>query len=442
MAKKKENVVVEEPRVRMGSDLLDLLIGGDKNVYGLPFGAIIQIWGDSSAGKTFIKNEMIASTYWAMGGPKAKLVWESDDSETGDTFKTERLYGVNIHPEVRKIGPLKFEDSETVEEMDGKLTNMLNWMPEDMYGIYAVDSLDGLADKTKKEKEAKRAKQQAKGEEVKDDGDYGAQIAKFLSQDFFRNKHKALERKKLTLIIVSQTRCNFGAVGAFAPKKKTGNGDAMEFYCHTRLKLSRLAFIEREGTKVGVVVKAVTTKSKTPRPFREIVYTAYFDYGIDNIGSNIDYLFDLRGDDGKLGKAANAIAWSANAKKKSLTNLKDWLKKMDWERDCKADLKAACDGKSNLSVDWIIGWATEDPERKIAFDEEFGEEFTRDELIKLCEDNPEMAKELTERVRAKWEEHEDAVATKRPAKYGNNYAVQAANEPTDEPTEEPAEATA
>ena len=128
MAKKKENVVVEEPRVRMGSDLLDLLIGGDKNVYGLPFGAIIQIWGDSSAGKTFIKNEMIASTYWAMGGPKAKLVWESDDSETGDTFKTERLYGVNIHPEVRKIGPLKFEDSETVEEMDGKLTNMLIWI--------------------------------------------------------------------------------------------------------------------------------------------------------------------------------------------------------------------------------------------------------------------------------------------------------------------------
>ena len=438
MAKKKENVVVEEPRVRMGSDLLDLLIGGDKNVYGLPFGAIIQIWGDSSAGKTFIKNEMIASTYWAMGGPKAKLVWESDDSETGDTFKTERLYGVNIHPEVRKIGPLKFEDSETVEEMDGKLTNMLNWMPDDMYGIYAVDSLDGLADKTKKEKEAKRAKQQAKGEEVKDDGDYGAQIAKFLSQDFFRNKHKALERKKLTLIIVSQTRCNFGAVGAFAPKKMTGNGDAMEFYCHTRLKLSRLAFIEREGTKVGVVVKAVTTKSKTPRPFREIVYTAYFDYGIDNIGSNIDYLFDLRGDDGKLlTKAASAIAWSATAKKKSLVNLKAWLEKNNWMADCKADKKEA-DGNNNLSVDWIIGWATEDPERKANFDDEFGEEFTRDELIKLCEDNPEMAKELTERVRAKWEEHEDAVATKRPAKYGNNYGVTA----TAEPAEAPAEATA
>ena len=37
----------------------------------------------------------------------------------------------------------------------------------------------------------------AKGEEVKDEGDYGAHIAKFLSQDFFRNKHKTLEKKKV-----------------------------------------------------------------------------------------------------------------------------------------------------------------------------------------------------------------------------------------------------
>ena len=70
MAKKQEKAVVKEPRVCMGSDLLDLLVGGDKGVYGLPFGAILQIWGDSSAGKSACKNEIIASTYWAMT-PKA-----------------------------------------------------------------------------------------------------------------------------------------------------------------------------------------------------------------------------------------------------------------------------------------------------------------------------------------------------------------------------------
>ena len=433
MAKKKEDfgVIAEEPRVRMGSDLLDLLVGGDKGVYGLPFGVIIQIWGDSSAGKTFIKNEMIASTYWAMGGPKANLVWESDDSESGDTFKTQYLYGIDIHPETRKIGPYEFHDSSTVEEMDGKLTNMLNWMPAGTYGIYAVDSLDGLADKEIIAKEAARAKKQAKGEEVKDEGDFGAHIAKFLSQDFFRTKHKPLEKKKTTLIIVSQTRSNIGG-GNYGPKRKTSNGDAMEFYCHTRLKVSRLAWIMREGTKVGVVVKATTTKAKTPRPYREVVYTAYFDYGIDNIGSNLDYLFDLRGDDGALKKSSDSIAWSANAKKKTMANLKDWLDKNGWTAECKADRKAA-EGSNSLTVDWVIGWATENPERKANFDEEFGEEYSRDELIKLCEDNPEMAEELTRRVREKWEAHEDAVASKRPSKYGTR--------PVEQPAEEPVETT-
>ena len=418
MAKKKEEttVVAEEPRVRMGSDLLDLLVGGDKGVYGLPFGAILQLYGDSSAGKSALKNEIIASTYWSMIRAGKDFVWESDDCETGDTFDTTRLYGVDVHPPVRRVGPYKFEDAATIEEMDGKLTNMLDWIPENTYGLYAIDSLDGLADASRKAKEASRARQQAQGKEVKDEGDYGAQIAKFLSQDFFRNKHKTLETKGVALIIVSQTRENMNA-GMYAPKTKTSNGKAMEFYCHTRLQLKRLAYIERNGTKVGAVVKATTTKSKTPRPYREVVYTFYFDYGIDNIGSNIDYLFDLLSEKGELSKKANAIAWSANAKTKSLVNLKEWLEKNGLTPDCKADRKAK-DGSNSLSVDWIIEWAGQTPERKASFDEEFGEEYTRDELIKLCEDNPEMAQELTERVRAKWEAHEDDVATKRPSKYG------------------------
>lgn len=45
---------------------------------------------------------------------------------------------------------------------------------------------------------------------------------------------------------------------------------------------------------VGVVVKAKTTKSKTPRPFRECFFSFLYDYGLDNIGTSIDYLFDLR----------------------------------------------------------------------------------------------------------------------------------------------------
>lgn len=424
MAKKKEDKenfgVVATPRVSMGSDLLDLLVGGDKGVYGLPFGAIIQLYGDSSTGKTFIKNEIIAATYWALKKLNIPFVWESDDCETGDTFDTTRMYGFDIHPSERRIGSKVVHDAETIEEMDAKLSLMIQTIPADAYGIYAVDSLDGLADATKKKKEAERLKKLESGDEVVDAGDYGAQIAKFLSQDFFRNKHRPLEKAHILLVIVSQTRTNMGA-GTYAPKRKTSNGDAMEFYCHTRVQLKRVSDIVKNGKKVGVYVKATTTKSKTPRPYREVFYSAYFDYGIDNIGSNLDYLFDLRtADEGKLKKSAEAIAWSENAKPKTLDNLKQWLNDNNYMDECKADKKASTNGSSALSVGWVLDWVADkkDPAMMESFNNYFGEEYSRDELIKLCEDNPEMNAELTRRVREKWEALEDAVATKRPSKYG------------------------
>ena len=423
MAKKKEETkenfgVVAEPRVSMGSDLLDLLVGGDKGVYGLPFGAILQLYGDSSTGKTFVKNEIIAATYWALKKLGIPFTWESDDCETGDTFDTSRMYGFDIHPSDRRIGTKVVHDSETIEEMDAKLSLMIQSIPAGAFGIYAVDSLDGLADATKKKKEAERLKKLESGDEVVDAGDYGAQIAKFLSQDFFRNKHRALEKAHILLVIVSQTRTNMGA-GNYAPKRKTSNGDAMEFYCHTRILFKRVSDIVKNGKKVGVYVKATTTKSKTPRPYREVFYSAYFDYGIDNIGSNIDYLFDLRtADEGKLKKSAEAIAWSENAKSKSFDNLKQWLQDNNLMDACKADKKATTNSTA-LSAGWILDWVNgKDQSIKDSFDAYFGEEYTRDELIKLCEDNPEMNAELTRRVREKWEALEDAVATNRPSKYG------------------------
>lgn len=364
---------------------------------------------------TFIKNEMLACTYWRLKNTDYEFVWESDDCETGDTFDTLRLYGVDFHPPVRVVGKNKFVDSETLEEMDGKLTNMLSAMKENMYGIYALDSLDGLCDSNKKVKEAKRAQLQAQGKPVVDEGDYGAQGAKFLSQEFFKVKHKPLEQKNTTLLIISQTRCNFGA-GMYGPKRKASNSDALDFYAYARIQLKRKQPIIKDGLVVGGVVEATTIKCKVPRPYRSVMYSFYFDYGIDNIGSNIDYLFDLLSEDGKLKKAAEAIPWSENAKPKNLNNLKDWLAKNKWTDVCKDDRKAE-QGSSALTVEWIIGWANSDPARKESFDNEFGEEFTREELIKLCEDNPEMAEELTRRVREKWEAHEDAAATKRPSKY-------------------------
>ena len=48
---------------RTGCKLIDLVVGGNKGVYGFPAGKFINIVGDKSAGKTFLANEIIASNY-------------------------------------------------------------------------------------------------------------------------------------------------------------------------------------------------------------------------------------------------------------------------------------------------------------------------------------------------------------------------------------------
>ena len=399
------------PRMLMGCDLLDLAVGGDKGKYGMPYGMGLNIIGDKSAGKTFLKNEIIARAYH---DHKDGVAWYSDDTESGDTFDTSYLYGVNIHPEGQKIGNKVMADSTTVEEMDAHVSMFLENLMPGTLGIYAIDSLDGLADNTRLEMESKRLNQAKQNLDVKDPGDYGAQIAKFLSQQFFRTKHAKLARANCSLIIVSQIRDKFNSMG-YGPNWEVSCGKALEFYSHTRIFLKTIKQIKRGGDIVGAYVEASTIKSKTPRPYRKVRYTVYFDYGIDNIGSNIDYLYDLRDDKGELKATANNIPWDGKAVK-SLETITKWLNDNGLMEECRNAKKAAGKG-STLSVQWVTDWAGEDPERQALYNKTFGVTYTRDQLIELCDQDKAMAQALTDKVRDKWEAHEDEIKTKRAGKY-------------------------
>lgn len=414
MATKKpeKQPVPTQEYMQTGCDLLDLLLGGDKGVYGIPFGAILNIIGDKSAGKTFFKNEILAANYWKY---RDRLVWHSDDGESGDTFSTERMYGVDLHPLEHRIGAKRIGDSVTVEEMDAKVSLMLEAIDPEQVGIYAIDSLDGLSDATREALEAGRLKKLKQDDEVVDPGDYGAQIAKFMSQQFFRTKHKKLEDARCSVIIVSQIRENMKA-GPYSQKWTVSCGKALEFYAHTRVFLKSIAPIKRGDRIVGGYVSAVTKKSKTPRPYREVFYSFYFDYGIDNIGSNIDYLFNLRTKDGELNKDAQAITWSETAREKDLENLGKWLQENGLVEACKDDKKKAT-GSSALSIKYILEWINVQKGLREKFDADFGVQYTRDQLIAMCEKDRAMRDELTRRVREKWERIEDAVKTDRPSKY-------------------------
>lgn len=408
------------PRMHMGCDLLDLLCGGAKGRMGVPFGSIIQLIGDSSSGKSLLKNEIIARNYHE---DPATFEWFSDDCESGDTFDTQAIWGVDVRPIGKDgslhIGKKAVTDSTTIEELDAQVSLFLEHLQNQdagTRGLYCVDSLDGLADATREADEATRLNQLKGGKEVKDPGSYGAELAKFLSQKFLRLKHHKLKEMLCSLIVISQIREKMNAL-PFQAKWSVASGKAMEFYCHTRIFLTTIRKIEREGRIIGAYVSAKTLKSKTPRPFREVRYTVYFDYGIDNIGSNIDYLFDLLDEKGNYKKdLIEDIKWEPG-QDLTLDNVKLWLEKEGLVDQCRNDRKEQ-EGKNTISMDWAKSWAQQDPDRAALFEENFGKSYTRDELIQMCDEDPAMAEELSRRVIAKWESIEDTVATHRRPKYG------------------------
>jgi hypothetical protein len=189
-----------------------------------------------------------------------------------------------------------------------------------------------------------------KGEESK--GTYGLNKQKYLSQ-FFRTMAGKIQDKNCLLIIISQVRENITTF-AFGPKYKRMGGKALDFYASFIIWLSVIEKHSKKGRAIGVTIKAQCKKAKTDKPFRDALLEIVFDYGLDNIGSNINFLYDLKTDTGK-------------EKKKQ---------KVSWD----------------------------------------GKDYTVPGLIKFIEENG-LEEELSERTIAKWDEIEAEISSNRKPRY-------------------------
>ena len=392
---------MEQIRFETGCTLLDLVIGGAKNVFGIPAGRFINIVGDKSAGKTFLSNEILAWAYHNFD--KKKFKWVYDDCESGYSFDTESLYGFEIMPE----NPIH---SKTVEEAFCNISDFAGKLKGDQFGIYVLDSLDGLTSQEQDDRAEERLKA-FHAEKTFDKGTYGMGKQKYLSQEFFPQLCSIIEDKNVLVIIISQIRENIDMF-SFEKYSRSG-GKAMDFYAHSVIWLATAKYITKKDRKVGVVVKAKTTKSKTPRPFRECFFSFLYDYGLDDTGSNVDYLFDLRTEKGELNTKAKAIQWNGDVGKLTLTDLKKFLD--EYELQDKFEDSRYYDGKP--TAEDIFDFIQSKKEYKEKFAEKFGESMTRDELIEWIEEN-NLEDELRQRVIDKWEEFEDSIKSSRKKKYG------------------------
>ena len=280
-----------------GCDLLDLALGG-----GFPWGKIVNIVGDTSSGKTALAIECLHRTI-----KDQDVMWHYNDAESGFSFNTQAMYGFEALPKDKK------DRSQIIEQLIADVKKKIFFATEQKKRlIYTIDSLDGLScqaelnraqkrfNKFEKQKEAVA---QTDEERKKEKGSYNMEKQRMINE-FFRTEENRIEDTKTLLIIISQTRENIGVV--FGQKWRVSCEGAMKFYAAHRIVLKEIKKIKKkvDGKEypIGVRIHAYVFKNKIAAPFKECNFEILFDYGVDNVSSNLNYIFDLlteKGEDKK-----------------------------------------------------------------------------------------------------------------------------------------------
>lgn len=260
------------PHINSGSEVVDYLIGGEPNAFGVPpcpgfpRGRVSQVWGHESAGKTTLALEACAKVC-ADGGSCVYIDWENDIVPD---------YAANLGVPI--TDPDKFEllQPETLED------GIKYAMAYSAAGVDLVvfDSVGAAIPRRLAERDAL---------DVAEQGKIG-ELQQVWSQEL-PNLKRVIAQSGTAVIGISQIRATMARMGKqTAPQ----GGNAWKFYSSVRLELRR---VQNEKAKehnalthkadervVGGVIKVTAIKCKMSRSQgREEIFYIRWGEGIDNV---------------------------------------------------------------------------------------------------------------------------------------------------------------
>jgi len=266
------------PHIPSGSDVVDYLIGGAANSFGVapcpgfPRGRVSQVWGHESAGKTTLALEACAAVC-AEGGTAVYIDWENDivpdyAAALGVPITDENRFEL-LQPETLEDG-IKFALTYAAAGVD----------------LIVFDSVGSAMPRRLAERDALEAAEQGKIGELQS----------VWSQEL-PNLKRIIAKTGTAIIGISQIRSNMNT----GPGKKTQpqGGNAWKFYSSVRLELRRVQneksaeFNElthkREERIIGGIIKVTAVKCKMSRSQgREEIFYIRWGEGIDNVRTNIE----------------------------------------------------------------------------------------------------------------------------------------------------------
>ena len=274
-----------------GSTMLNLACT-DSPFGAFALGRIVTLPGGSASGKTMLMLTMLAECANNKRFDDYNLIYD-DGEETCDGFDIKYLFGNKLENRIiapqydANIEPLH---SETIQNFKA---NILSKVKNKESFIYILDSLDSLTSDEELKKEYMQALVKAKDPEAVNElkGSYKTEKAKAIGETL-RMINNKIKYTKSALFIVQQERANIGTT--FGSKKTTSGGMAPFFYSTHQVWLNLKAPITKEvkkqNRKIGHKIKISVKKNKITGKLRTIEFDIYYDYGLDDIASCIDFL--------------------------------------------------------------------------------------------------------------------------------------------------------
>ncbi len=274
--------------VSTGSTLLDLAISGGRfEQGGIPTGIFVEIFGPSGAGKTVLLCQ-IAGNVQKLNG---NVMFHDPEARLDERFAS--MFGMRPQD-------LKYSTPDTVPQVFESIRDWLEDKEEDkLHGVFA-DSLAALSTDL----------------EMGKDGDkMGMRRAKEFSEEM-RKTCRIITHTEALVVCSNQIR---QSMDMFGPKYTSPGGQAIGFYSSLRLRFgnpNKLKMVRTiRGVKheriVGVRTEIEVFKSSVWKPFRSAPVYIIYDYGIDDVRANLEFIKDnakldeYQVGDQKLGKRIN-----------------------------------------------------------------------------------------------------------------------------------------
>lgn len=285
-----------------GNTMLNLACSGDYT-YAWLTGTMVNEVGDSRTGKSFQAMNMCAEL--ALDPQFDNYDFYYDDVEHAVHFDLVKLFGKRLSERLQPAHGFNSDGepvySETVEDFRNRIYHLLEG---DRPIIYVLDSFDALgteAERKRVEAEIRKKNRASSDDDEKAKGSYGVEKPKLASQ-LFRLITRKLEETNSFLLVISQTRADIGFSFATDPKTRSG-GEAFKFYAFHEFWMSEgdakiQKTVKGKAYSIGNVTAVKVTKNRINGKLRRVKFITYPDYGIDDIGSCLQYLIDV----GYIGK--------------------------------------------------------------------------------------------------------------------------------------------